>query len=379
VSAASDTFDTFDNEKPDPVRPAYGGAWIGGIVPALLGDGGADWLPDAVRYARSVVLLVLDGLGWEAVQHHRDLLPTLGELEGGRITTVAPSTTSAALTSIACGATPAEHGIVGYRMRIGGRSLNVLRWQAGPDDAVPEPEQVQPLAPFLGRRVPTVTRAEFRHTGFTTAHLRDTDFVGWRTTSALLEQVRAEVDAGAPFVYAYYDGVDKVAHEFGLFSPVYTTELILTDRLVADLLDRLPGDVALLVTADHGQVQVGPPGAVELADDIRRLIGAYSGEGRFRGLHARPGAATELEAACRAAYSDRAWIFAREQLFDEGWLGDGARLDVRSRVGDIVLAACAPIIFVDPGQAKESSMLSQHGSLTAAEMQVPLLAARGRR
>jgi type I phosphodiesterase/nucleotide pyrophosphatase len=364
--------------RAEPVRPAYDGAWVGGIVPALLRDGGADWLPPAVRGARAVVLLVLDGLGAETLERHPELLPTTSGLEGRRITTVVPSTTSAALTSIACGATPAEHGIVGYRMRVGGRSLNVLRWQSTADEAVPDPVEVQPLEPFLGKRVPIVTRAEFRSTGFTTAHLRGMDFVGWRTISALLELVPETVEQGAPFVYAYYDGVDKVAHEFGLTSAIFATELMLTDRVVADLLDRLPHDVALLVTADHGQVQVGPAGAVPL-DDVRRLVTAYSGEGRFRSLHARAGAGRDLEDACTGLYSDRAWVLTRERLFDEGWMGEGAQLAVRGRVGDVVLAAREPVIFVDPGQTKETQMLSQHGSLTAAEMEVPLLADRGRR
>jgi hypothetical protein len=363
----------------EPVRPAYGGPWVGGLVPALLpgGAGDRDWLPAPVHGARAVVLLVLDGLGWDALGRYPSRLPTVCGFQGGPITTVVPSTTAAALTSIACGATPAEHGIIGYRIRVGGRALNVLRWQWSPDDAVPEPAAVQPLPPFLGQRVPVVTKAEFRSTGFTTAHLRGTAFTGWRTTSALLEHVRRIVGEGAPLVYAYYDGVDKVAHEFGLSSPIFETELVLTDRLVADLLDRLPPDVALLVTADHGQVQVGPAGAVSLGE-VDRLVGAYSGEGRFRGLHARSGAARELEAACLGLYGDRAWVLSRERLFDEGWLGPGADLSVRSRVGDVILAARAPVVFADPGQPKETKMISQHGSFTAAEMEVPLLAARGR-
>jgi len=347
-------------------------------VPALLGAGAPpDWLPAPVVGARSVVLLVLDGLGWETVRARRDLLPVLSALEGRAITTTAPSTTSTALTSIACGAPPARHGITGYRVRVGGRALNVLRWQAGQGDDAPDPREVQPLTPFLGRKVPVVTRAEFRSTGFTVAHLRDTRFVGWRTTSALLEHVRALVAEGESFVYAYYDGVDKVAHEYGLSSPVHHTELVLTDRLVGDLLARLPADAALLVTADHGQVQVGPEGAVGL-EDVSRLVAAYSGEGRFRGLHARTGALADLVAACRERYGHLAWVLTRDQLFDEGWLGSGAGLAVRGRVGDVILAAHAPVVFVDPGQAKEARMLSQHGSLTEAEMWVPLLAGRGR-
>ena len=110
------------------VRPALDGASVAGILPALLGARDASWLPESVRAARHVVLLVLDGLGWAAIQAHGQLMPNLAAMDGDAITTVAPSTTATALTSIATGLAPAQHGIVGYRMLVGGEVLNVLRW-----------------------------------------------------------------------------------------------------------------------------------------------------------------------------------------------------------------------------------------------------------
>ena len=362
-----------------PLLPDYSGAWVGGIVPGLLGGAAPSWFPSAVRGARAVVLLVLDGLGWETLAGAARLMPQLSALEGRSITTVVPSTTAAALTSITTGVPPSVHGVAGYRIRVGGRALNVLRWQSRGDDAVPSPPDVQPVPPFLGRRVPVVTKAEFRKTGFTEAHLRGGELTGWKTVSALLELVAGHVASGAGFVYAYYDGVDKVAHEYGLRSAVHATELVLTDRLVGDLLDRLPPDVALIVTADHGQVDVPDPDAAAVPlDDVGRMVSAYSGEGRFRGLHARSGANGALLEACRAAYGDRAWVRSREQVFDEAWLGPGATLAARGRIGDVLLAARAPVVFADPGLPKEMRMRSQHGSLTSAEVLVPLLAGRGR-
>jgi len=85
----------------DLVRPDYTGASVSGVVPALLGDRPAPWLPACVAGARATVLLVLDGFGWRAIDAARARLPELGALEGGPITTVVPSTTAAALTSIA--------------------------------------------------------------------------------------------------------------------------------------------------------------------------------------------------------------------------------------------------------------------------------------
>ena len=93
--------------------------------------------------------------------------------------------------------------------------------------------------------------------------------------------------AGERFVYAYYGGVDKIAHERG-FGPFYDAELRAADRLVADVLEQLPRGAALLVTADHGQVQVGD-NIVHPSSELLALCSLQSGEGRFRWLHARPG------------------------------------------------------------------------------------------
>jgi hypothetical protein len=357
----------------EPMRPDYNGAWIGGIVPALLGDGATDWLPAPTAAGAGVVLLVCDGLGWELVQAHAGHLPTVSAMSGGPLSAIAPSTTSAGLTSIVTGATPAEHGLVGYRIRVGGEPLNVLQWHTrnGPD-----PVTTQPIPAFLGHDVPVVTRAEFRHSGFTEAHLRNTTLIGWRTTSAIVEHTRRLVQSDHRLVYAYYDGVDKVAHEYGLHNEFLTRELAATDRLVADLLAVLPPTWTLLLTADHGQVHVEHDDIIGL-EDLDPMIAAYSGEGRFRTLHARSGAATDLHQAAEQCHGGRAWVFTRERLFDEGWLGPTASLSVRGRVGDVILAAREPVIFVDPGLPQETLMRSHHGSLTPAEMLVPLLAARG--
>jgi len=363
---------------PAPVRPQYDGGWIGGLVPALLGRDTPDWLPEPAVMARNVVLLVLDGLGWVTIEEHRPALAHLGAMQGGPITAVVPSTTATALTSISTGLTPAQHGMVGYRMRVGGQVLNVLRWHVtGGRSNAPDPTQVQPSPPFLGHKVPVVTRAEFRDSGFTNAHLRGGDFLGWQTIAVLVERVRRLVTSGQRFVYAYYDGIDKVAHAHGLANGFLAAELAETDRLVGMLLDRLPGDCALVVTADHGQVQTGKQEFISL-DPLHHLVTAYSGEGRFRSLHARAGAATDLHAAAVAQFGHVAWIFTRDELFDDGWLGYGATTEVRHRLGDVVLAARHLVAFTDPKMPNEANLVAQHGSLTPDEVLVPLLAAYGR-
>ena len=364
--------------NPQITLPDYGGANVRGIVPALLGPHAGDlpaWIPAPVHGAGQVVLLVLDGLGWEQLRANAKSAPVLSSMEGGPITTVAPSTTATALTSIATGLTPGEHGLVGYRIEVGRSTLNVLRWNTDAGDArrQHEPSTLQPFAPFLGEAVPVVSKAELEGSGFTLAHLRGVRQVGWRAASSIPVTVGQLLAAGERFVYAYYDGIDKIAHERG-FGPFYEAELAAADRLVGEILEVLAPGAVLLVTADHGQVHVGG-NTLSPSPDVLRLTRHGSGEGRFRWLHARPGAAAELLAAAADAHRDVAWVVSREQVIDDGWLGPVVSPPVAARLGDVALVAHAPVSFDDPADGGPYPLVCRHGSLTSAEMLVPLLAA----
>jgi hypothetical protein len=358
------------------VLPAIDGASIAGLMPALLGATDDAWLPEPARAAEQVVLLLLDGLGWHAIGEHAGRMPTLAAMEGGPITSVVPSTTATALTSVSTGLAPAQHGIVGYRMRVGTDIVNVLRWTVRDGGRPPDPFDVQRHTAFLGREVPVVTRSEFRNSGFTSAHLRGGRFIGWHTTAMLIEQCVRCVEAGERVVYAYYPGVDTVAHEFGLHDRAYRRELEATDRLVADLRDALPAHAALLVTSDHGQVHLEAKSWIDVSE-LAPLVAAMAGDGRFRYLYARAGSSAELAEKARALVGDRGWVWTRAELLESGVLGTGATGTIPGRLGDVVLAASDPVAFIDPSMANEPNLKSGHGSLTADEMLVPLLAAPG--
>ena len=332
-------------------------------------------MPATVTGARSVVLLVIDGLGWDQITARGARLPAIGALEGSAITSVVPSTTAAALTSITTGVAPSQHGLIGYRVRVDGTVLNALSWHTDGRPA-PDPRSVQRIAPFRGRDVPVVTKHEFRKTGFTEAHLRGARLVGWRAVSSLVERCRRLVAEAEPFVYAYYPGVDEVAHAYGLDDGFFDAEVAFADRLVGDLVSALPEHATVLVTADHGQVGLNRESWLDLGA-IGALVDAASGDGRFRYLHAVRGAADELEAGAREIHGANAWVRSRDELLADGWLGPDPPMVVRRRLGDVVLAARAPVAFIDPALPGEANLRSAHGSLTAAEMQVPLLGARG--
>lgn len=364
--------------SPEPIVPDYGGANVRGIVPALLGPSDwsnlPPWMPPSVAGASQVVLLVLDGLGWDQLQARRHIAPTIAGLAGGPITTVAPTTTSTALSSITTGLTPGEHGLIGYRIMVGGEVLNVLRWAVDGDDRrrIHPPSDLQRFPAFLGHSVPVVNPFELCKTAFTDAHMRGGRMYGWRASSSMPVQIAELLAAGERFVYAYYGGVDKIAHERG-FGPYYDAELREADRLVGDILGELPSGAVLLVTADHGQVHIGDrivtPGA-----DVLAGCAMQSGEGRFRWFHAKRGAAPDLLAAATAQFSDVAWVRDRDAVIADGWFGPVVPPDVAHRLGDVAVIAHADVSFHDPDDSGPFELVCRHGSMTSAEVYVPLLA-----
>jgi hypothetical protein len=364
----------------DPVLPDYEGACTCNVMSPLVEDPDRvpGWFPDGVAGADQVVLWVLDGLGWEQMQERMTGLRGFPLMNGVPITTIAPTTTATALTSISTGLPPGEHGVIGYRMAVeGDDNLNVLRWTTSKGDAresIP-PETVQHDVAFEGQRPPVVVRAEFRDTGFTRAHLGGCRHVPYRMPSTLVAEILHQVHAGEPFVYAYYDGIDKVAHEYGL-GTVYDAELIFVDRMVEYLLQELPAGVALVITSDHGQVDVGDrvfPPHPEVLSHVRH----QSGEARFRWLHAVPGAEADLLAAAERHHGHQAWVVTREQVVDECWFGPKVLPGPLGRLGDVALVAREPIAFEDPMDTGPFHLIGRHGSMTPAEVYVPLLVARG--
>jgi hypothetical protein len=366
-------------EDLDPVLPDYRGASLVNVVPALLEHPavGEGWMPDAALRSSGVVLLVLDGLGWHQLMRRPELAPMMMSMDRCQLTTVAPSTTAAALTSITTGVPPGEHGMVGYRINVDGEVLNALRWRTAAGDAretIP-PRDIQVGSVFRERKPPVVNKAEFLGSGFTSAHLDPVRFVGYRTTATLVHEIHRLVRAGEDFVYAYYDGIDKVAHEYGL-GEHYGAELAYVDRLVGDIAERLPAGTALVVTADHGLVHCDRE-LLEIHPDVVDLTAVHSGEARFRWLHARPGRARALHEATVEHHGGEGWVWSRDEVIDGGLLGPCVTAEAAHRLGDVALLARGTAAYADPGESGSNFLIGRHGSLTREEMHVPLLVATG--
>jgi hypothetical protein len=163
-------------------------------------------------------------------------------------------------------------------------------------------------------------------------------------------------------------------------SPAWRAQLTLVDRVVEQLVDGLPDDAALLVTADHGMLDVPPATRLDLdadqdlADGVRLL----TGEPRARYVHTEPGATDDVLARWREVLGERAWVASREEAVATGIFGTVGE-DLATRIGDVVaLARGTWALTATEREPGPSRLAAYHGSLTATELAIPLLVARGR-
>ena len=360
----------------EPIIPDYTGPCLSNIVPAILEHNviGEGWMPAEILKAKQVVLLLIDGLGYEQFLkcEEKELVPNLADFSKVRIQTVAPTTTATALTSLTTGKSPGEHGVVGYKIRVGNQVLNALRWTTGLGSAVNQinPTTFQPITPFMDSNASVISPSEFKDSGFSEAHLRGGAYSGYWLPSSIPLLIRDSLNAGSKFVYAYYDGLDKVGHIHGI-NEFYDSEICYINDLIGRTVSALPEGAALIVTADHGMVDVGDS-LVTLDAKIDDLSEELSGEARFLWIHAKRGAKSELVEALEDLYSATACIRTSEQVLDEGWFGMQMSASALNRIGDVALVAREPIAFVPQGKPGPD-LKARHGSLTTAESYVPLM------
>lgn len=358
-----------------------GAAALLGVPDAVDALGLAESVGDVDR----VMVVLVDGLGWHLLPELVDDAPLLASvLAGGtgrlrRLTCTFPSTTPTSLVSLGTGAQPGQHGILGFTLNIPGteRVLNHIRWR---DE--PPVDEWQPLPTWFDRlgRAGVKARALlpewFIGSGLTEAAYHGALFVPTHADDDYARRLNDELRASPGLVYGYTADLDTMAHVFGVGSVQWHEAAARVDTLLTRLVESLPANAVLLVTADHGGLNVAPDARIDMDAEPRLGAGirVVAGEPRVRYLHTEPGATADVQATWAERLAGRADVYTRDQAVAAGLFGPVRHAHL-PRIGDVVVVCTDGSAVLATGHEPPESarLVGFHGAATAAEMAIPLI------
>jgi hypothetical protein len=380
--------------------PDYQGGSIVNLMASIeTGFGGEDLSypslrllsPAVVAGKRRVLLLVIDGLGFDYLCAHPEA-KRLNRYLVGSMTSVFPSTTTTAITTFLTGEAPQQHGLTGWHMflrelgsvvailpgrpRYGGSGID----EAGID--VARMLRSRPFAARLGVATHSLQPDFIAGSAFTRAYLGGAQLHPYQGLDGLVGQgSRLLAAPGDYYVHAYWPQLDSLGHRFGMHSDEARAHLLEIDAAVERLFDAAADNNALLlVTADHGQVDVPLQHQLEIADHPvleQCLALPLCGEPRAAFCYLRPGSEDVFDDYVHGEFEGRVRSTRPQDSLQSGWFGLGDQHpELARRIGDRVLVAEGDHGLRDwlPHE-RRFEMIGMHGGLSRSEMLVPLLVA----
>lgn len=340
----------------------------------------------------NVVLLVVDGLGFHYLQQQQN--SCLYQHLHSRIHAVAPPTTAASITTFLTGMAPQQHGLTGwfiyfrevgsvvtvlpYTTRVGGPALGTFGIEA---------RQFLGHTPVFERmdvECYSVTPNWLRKSEFNLAHSGGAEVVPHHGLQSCCDEIVRLVKRNdeRKYIYAYWPEFDSTAHEHGVGSEEAAQQFGKIDAAFAQMVEQLRGsDTVVLVTADHGFVDVPPERHINLADHPRLqdcLLMPLCGEPRLAYCYVRHDKRTEFESYVRNELAQLCELHLSRDLVEQGLFGLGKpHPELLSRVGDYTLVMKDNYALTGriPGEGP-LLMKGFHGGLTEAEIGVPLVMAK---
>jgi len=366
-----------------PVRP-FSAVRLADVLTSSLASLRSQPNPLGLPPAGKALVLLADGLGVSNLRaragHARFLTSHLAKTDV--VDGVFPATTAAGIASLTTGVAPGTHGLVGYKV-LDAANDRVVNQLTGWDERMePRSWQNQPTvfetAAETGIPSFAVGPKRFTDSGFSQAVLRGAGYVPAETIGARFAAARALFDAEpTALIYLYVPELDINAHAHGWESARWLAQLENLDAETARFAGTLRPDEGMILTADHGVVDV-PAAKQVLFDTVPALVAGVrhiGGDPRCLQLYTEPGVdADALAETWREVEGERAWIFTRSEAVAAGLFG-AVRDDAAARIGDVIVAARKLIAYYDSREPNQSarSMVGQHGSVTDEELRVPVI------
>ena len=331
---------------------------------------------------KSYAVILIDGLGVQNIKsagaHARFLNNKLSSSK--TLFAGFPTTTATSLASLATGKENGTHGFLGYRIfdRKLGKAINLLNdlgEQLPPRD-YQDLETISEIASGLGINVVTVGPAEYAGSGFTEATMPASKYLAAKTIEERFEITSRELANPGSLIYLYVPELDQLAHRFGVDSNNWLETLEELDSVVSKFFTAIPKAAGAILTADHGVIDVPKSNQIFL-DEFASLkdILMIGGDPRAGYLYLEAG--IDLISKRREIAAELAGlvdVVTVAELVESGWFEPLSKAALRISPDLVLLPKSERVVYHrDFAKQKSLEMIGQHGGMTKAEWEVPLL------
>lgn len=333
--------------------------------------------------ARHLVFLLIDGLG-EVWLQRLGSDSFLAQNQVGSLSAVYPSTTTVALATLATAEPPSRHGMAGWWTYLSEQDLSTTplpftnRFGGGPLQL--PGEAMWPLRPWMAdSKVPSlvVTPREYIDSVFTNYLSGGQERWGYAEPEECVQLVRAhQAVHESSFTYLYWPQFDSACHSFGCDAAQTIAVFRRLDLLAKQLSKGLCQGSKLIVSADHGLLDIEESAKYILREGepiLECLLTPPSGEPRNPVFHVKDGCMERFRHLFEEQFFESFELIESRKL--QALLGGELRPVAKSRFGDFVGAALGPsVIHYRTGQDKRRpAFIGYHGGLTPEEMRIPLI------
>lgn len=367
--------------------------------------------------SKKVVLFLVDGFGYKQWLEYADKYEFLKRFTKKGVvapmTTVFPSTTAATLTTINSGLTPQEHGLPEWWVYFDELDKIIVTLpftplgEEGRDTLLKA--GVDPKILFDGKtiyetlsksKIPSFTfiRDTYAKSAYSKSVHRGSETISFINSSDLLVNLRkkiAEVPTPAYF-YIYWDAIDSISHTYGPHTEQYLAELngffyLMQKEFIQKMSKNLAEEISILITADHGQVNVDPKQTIylnqysEVVDNFQ--VGQSGnkilpwGSPRDIFLAVKPEKLNQVFEFLTKTLQGRAIVMKTETALEKNLFGQGnLHKKFQSRVGNILILPRGNLtVWYEHFKDEKFDLLGMHGGLSPDEMLIPFAMAKGSR
>lgn len=321
---------------------------------------------------RNVIFVLIDALGSEILKKHADKADFLIQHQRDVLTTVFPSTTTSATTSALTGLPPVMTGWIGWQQFIKEEDRHVVffmnkdYYDEGHNFDYNISERYNPihkLYDFIQEKNPHILVHEVFPKFKQEKHI------------SVQEQVNTCLDLidndHENFIYMYWDQVDSKLHDFGTKSKEVNDEIDQVNQAIKNLFDHVGDDTFIVLTADHGQIDIEPVPINDYPQVFDMLSQKPAIEARATAFYVKDAYKNQFPQVFNQYFSDKFLLFSREELLKTKIFGEGKEhIRLKDYLGDYFSIAIDRYAF---NLLDKKPHAATHAGLTKDEMLIPMI------